>query len=113
RFLQVLRPGGTGATRAAGRRVVQLPDGFVAPVVRPALGEDALSLALRAWRTERARAEAMPPYVIAHDTTLIAIAEARPRTLSALRRVKGMGPQKVEKYGEELLSVIEAAGSDG
>jgi superfamily II DNA helicase RecQ len=65
--------------------------------------------ALRAWRTARARQEAMPPYVIAHDATLLAIAEARPRTMAGLRRVKGMGPAKLEKYGEELLAVIEAA----
>ena len=51
----------------------------------------------------------MPPYVIAHDATLLAIAEARPRTMAGLRRVKGMGPAKLEKYGEELLAVIEAA----
>jgi len=50
----------------------------------------------------------MPAFVIAHDTTLAAIAEARPRSLAALRRVKGMGPQKLEKYGEEILAVIEA-----
>ena len=57
----------------------------------------------------QARQEAMPPYVIAHDATLLAIAEARPRTMAGLRRVKGMGPAKLEKYGEELLAVIEAA----
>jgi len=71
--------------------------------------DDPVFEALRAWRTARARQEAMPPYVIAHDATLLAIAEARPRTMAGLRRVKGMGPAKLEKYGEELLAVIEAA----
>ena len=33
----------------------------------------------------------------------------RPRTLAGLRRVKGMGPAKLEKYGDEILAVIEAA----
>jgi superfamily II DNA helicase RecQ len=51
----------------------------------------------------------MPPYVIAHDATLMAIAEDRPRTMAGLRRVKGMGPAKLEKYGDEILAVIEAA----
>ena len=50
----------------------------------------------------------MPPYVIAHDATLAAIAEARPRTLAALRRVKGMGPAKLEQYGDEILEVVVA-----
>jgi superfamily II DNA helicase RecQ len=65
--------------------------------------------ALRTWRTAKAREEAMPPYVIAHDATLQAIAEGRPRTMAGLRRVKGMGPAKLEKYGDEILAVIEAA----
>ena len=49
----------------------------------------------------------MPAYVVAHDTTLAEIAEVRPRTLPALRRVKGMGPAKLELYGPEILAVIE------
>ena len=49
---------------------------------------------------------ACPPYVIAHDSTLAAIAEARPASLSALRRVKGMGPAKLEKYGDGILDVL-------
>jgi ATP-dependent DNA helicase RecQ len=89
--------------------VTDLGDGFAAPPPKPALGSDPLSVALRQWRFERARTDGMPAYVIAHDTTLAAIAEARPRSLAALRRVKGMGPQKLEKYGAELLAVIEAA----
>jgi len=52
----------------------------------------------------------MPPYVIAHDATLRAIADANPRSLAALNRVKGMGPQKVDKYGDEILAILAAAG---
>ena len=48
----------------------------------------------------------MPAYVIAHDATLAAIAEARPATLAGLRRVKGMGPAKLEKYGDGILEVL-------
>jgi superfamily II DNA helicase RecQ len=48
--------------------------------------------------------------VVAHDSTLAAIAEARPRSLSALRRVKGMGPTKLEKYGDGILEVLERVG---
>ena len=51
----------------------------------------------------------MPAYVIAHDSTLAAIAESRPATLAALRRVKGMGPTKLEKYGDGILEVLAAA----
>ena len=89
--------------------MIDLGDGFAPPSPKPALGSDPVSVALRQWRFERAKADGMPAFVIAHDSTLAAIAEARPRSLAALRRVKGMGPQKLEKYGEEILAVIEAA----
>jgi DNA helicase-2/ATP-dependent DNA helicase PcrA len=88
-----------------------LPDGFAAP--RPRLRDDdsPLLAALRTWRTTRARADATPAFVVAHDSMLTALAEARPTSLAALRRVKGMGPAKLEKYGAEILAVI--AGSEG
>ena len=100
RFLLDLRP----------RRVVHVPGAPIA-VPKPSASKrdagDPLFVALREWRTGAARDEAMPPYVIAHDATLSAIAEARPRSLAALRRVKGMGPAKLEKYGDEILAVVE------
>lgn len=68
--------------------------------------QDPLRDALRAWRTARANADAMPPYVIAHDSLLDAIVEQRPPSVAALRRLKGMGPAKLERYGEELLELV-------
>jgi ATP-dependent DNA helicase RecQ len=72
--------------------------------------DDGLLDALRLWRRQRATADGVPAYVVAHDTTLAEIAGERPRSLPALRRVRGMGPMKLERYGKEILSVIEAAG---
>jgi ATP-dependent DNA helicase RecQ len=67
--------------------------------------------ALRAWRTERARKDGMPPYIVLHDRTLLAIAAAQPSSLVALRQVDGIGPAKLELYGEDILAVVaEAAG---
>jgi ATP-dependent DNA helicase RecQ len=63
--------------------------------------------ALRAWRTLRARSDDVPAFVIAHDATLRAIADARPTTLAALGRVKGMGPTKLDRYGPEILAALE------
>jgi len=86
------------------RRVVILPSAGLAapsdPADRPFLE------ALRHWRRDRAKADAVPAYVVAHDSTLIAIAEARPRTIAALRRVKGVGPAKLERYGAEILEIV-------
>ena len=55
--------------------------------------------ALRAWRLERARADAVPPYVIFHDRTLTAVAERRPRDLADLATIPGIGPAKLDRYG--------------
>ena len=63
--------------------------------------------ALRAWRSERARADAVPAYVVAHDATLRSIAEAQPGSLAALGLVKGMGPARLERYGAEILLTLE------
>ena len=40
---------------------------------------------------------------------LLAIAEGKPASLAALRRIKGMGPTKLERYGDEILGVIAAS----
>ena len=81
-----------------------------APLATAATPDDSLLEALRRWRRERAAADAVPAYVVAHDTTLAEIADVRPRSLPALRRVRGMGPAKLERYGPEILAVIEGAG---
>jgi DNA helicase-2/ATP-dependent DNA helicase PcrA len=68
--------------------------------------------ALRAWRRRRAIDDDVPAFVVAHDTTLRAIADARPATLAALAGVKGMGPTKLERYGEEILAAVAGAAAD-
>jgi DNA helicase-2/ATP-dependent DNA helicase PcrA len=70
---------------------------------------DPLFDALRAWRAERARADGVPAYVVAHDSTLVAIAEARPRSLEFLALVKGLGPTKLDRYGADILAVVGRA----
>ncbi len=113
RFLAALDPAKPKAPRSAGAagrgssRARVLPG---APVAEPAAPDDALLEALRRWRRERASADGVPAYVVAHDTTLAEIADVRPRSLPALRRVRGMGPMKLERYGPEILAVIDRAG---
>ena len=64
---------------------------------------------LRRWRLETARAAGVPAYVVFHDTTLTAIASARPTSLAELLRVSGVGEAKLRKYGDEVLDVLRAA----
>jgi DNA helicase-2/ATP-dependent DNA helicase PcrA len=62
--------------------------------------------ALKAWRLERARRDEVPAYVVFHDATLEEIARRRPRQLWELAKVSGVGPTKLERYGDELLTTL-------
>jgi ATP-dependent DNA helicase RecQ len=73
---------------------------------KPAAVESPLLNRLKAWRLGEARAQAVPPYVVFHDSTLAAIAEARPTSLEALAGISGMGTKKLERYGAALLDVL-------
>jgi DNA helicase-2/ATP-dependent DNA helicase PcrA len=107
RFLLDLRP---RATMAAGAPRVRDLGGPPMPARRPRAGDDAdpAFAALREWRLSTARAEGIAAFIVAHDSVLAAIAEARPASLAALRRVKGMGPTKLEKYGDGILEALAA-----
>jgi ATP-dependent DNA helicase RecQ len=59
--------------------------------------------ALREWRATTARGQNVPAYVIFHDATLRAIAEADPADLDELARIPGIGSTKLERYGEAVL----------
>jgi DNA helicase-2/ATP-dependent DNA helicase PcrA len=64
---------------------------------------------LKQWRLERAKADEVPAYLVFHNSTLEQIAERDPRTLSELASVPGVGPTKLERYGEEVLAALAAA----
>ncbi|AWV08181.1 ATP-dependent DNA helicase RecQ [Lysobacter maris] len=69
------------------------------------LDSDALARfrALREWRSELAREQSVPAYVIFHDSTLRAIAEADPSDARDLAGIPGIGERKLERYGDDLL----------
>ncbi len=68
---------------------------------------DPLFQRLKAWRAEQARAQAVPPYVVFHDSTLSAIAAAQPRDLETLSTIGGIGTKKLERYGPALLRLLK------
>ncbi len=68
---------------------------------------DPLFERLRRWRRDRAASDGVPPYVVFHDKTLAAIAEAKPTSSAALREIAGVGPAKVERYADDVLAVVE------
>ena len=111
-----------GLVEASGALVeVTTPDGFrvlhVDPSAAPpriATGgsvdvDEDLVARLRSWRLERSQEDAVPAYVVLHDATLRELAAVRPQTLGELAGVKGFGPVKVDRYGDDLLAVLATA----
>ena len=74
------------------------------------LGPDAMVrfINLKAWRAEVAREHNLPAYVIFHDATLAAIAEADPQSLADLQGISGIGAKKLEAYGEQVMRACRA-----
>ena len=94
-------PAITRPSRAAAARALSAP-------AMPTAGSSDLFEALRAWRAEVAKAQAVPPYVIFHDTVLRDVAAVQPATLDALGEIKGVGTSKLERYGAALLKLLQA-----
>jgi DNA helicase-2/ATP-dependent DNA helicase PcrA len=76
---------------AKPRPTVERPEGFEA---------------LKAWRLERSRRDDVPAYVVFHNSTLEEIAGRRPRSLAELAAVPGVGPAKLDRYGEDVLAAL-------
>lgn len=74
---------------------------------------EALAARLREWRAVEAKRLRVPAYVVLHDKTLKALAQVRPGNPRELLAVDGMGPAKVEKFGEAILGLCGAAGRVG
>jgi hypothetical protein len=66
-------------------------------------------LALREWRSERASKEGKPPFLFLHDRTLEEMARCMPSSMTTLAQVNGIGPAKLESYGDELLAIVASA----
>jgi DNA helicase II / ATP-dependent DNA helicase PcrA len=62
--------------------------------------------ALKHWRLQRAKSDEIPAYVVFHNSTLAEIAAQRPRTVGELASVAGVGPAKLERYGEDVLAAL-------
>jgi hypothetical protein len=86
--------------RTAATRSVEDTSGIIQ---HPALFNN-----LKTWRDHKSRETNMPQYMIIPQNTLSTLTNFLPQTTQALRKVKGMGKIKTEKYGDELLSIIQA-----
>jgi ATP-dependent DNA helicase RecQ len=71
------------------------------------VGSESLFEELRKKRLELAKAQNLPPYVIFHDTTLRELANIKPQSLADMRSITGIGEQKLSRYGEQFLKIIQ------
>jgi ATP-dependent DNA helicase RecQ len=94
---------GSGSGSVGGSGLGALPENVDA----------SLLAALKAWRLQQARDQAVPPYVVFHDRTLLEIAARLPADLEALSQVSGVGAAKLERYGQAVLQVLQSAAGAG
>jgi DNA helicase II / ATP-dependent DNA helicase PcrA len=80
-----------------------------APLGVSSEADPAVISALKAWRLERSKQDGVPAYVVFPNTTLEAIALAMPTTERELVAVPGMGPRRVELYGDEVIAAVDGA----
>lgn len=97
-------------SQPAGRTRRERGSRGATPAVAAALDSagQARFAALKAWRSEVAKAHNLPAYIIFPDATLAAIAALNPHSLEALQDVSGIGAKKLESYGAQVLDVLQA-----
>jgi DNA helicase II / ATP-dependent DNA helicase PcrA len=119
RFLTPLLPeserapaGGRSRSKVARCRECSQPLGTAVEKKRgrcahhPVRYDEGLFERLKAWRLERAHDDEVPAYVVFTDATLELIAEHKPGNETALRAISGVGPNKIEKYGDDVLALV-------
>ena len=88
------------------RKVSKAGRGANAKEAYVAVSEDPLWYLLKDKRTELARDQGVPPYLIFHDSTLLEFLNRRPTNLSQMANISGVGQAKLERYGEAFLQVL-------
>jgi hypothetical protein len=91
----------------AARRLRQDGD----PFVGMSADDRRVGDALRQWRSQRARKDGVPPYLVLTNRELVRVAHNRPPSFAALQALDGIGPGRVERYGQGILEVLLRCGA--
>ncbi|MBK8831450.1 MAG: HRDC domain-containing protein [Saprospiraceae bacterium] len=70
--------------------------------------EKSIYAALRLWRKDRANEINLPEFMVCHNATLMTVAKEKPQDLLALSKIKGLGDQKIAKYGDDIVAILNA-----
>lgn len=71
--------------------------------------QKAVYLALKEWRSEVAQEKNLPSYTICHNSELLNIVVQKPNSMNDFRKIKGFGDVKIEKYGNDILNILNAS----
>jgi len=98
-----------GSIRRKGKKGKKSPDRaieqvrFEAPAIQV---NEELREFVREWRRTLARENSIAAFVVLHDTTIDELCRKKPKTMRELGTISGLGAQKCEKYGEEILRLF-------
>lgn len=63
---------------------------------------------LKQWRQDKATQLNIPNFMVCHNTELLTIAKIKPHTLDELLKIKGFGGQKIAKFGDDIIAVLNS-----
>ncbi|HHN78366.1 MAG TPA: hypothetical protein ENK11_06820, partial [Phycisphaerales bacterium] len=95
------QPGGAGVATGSARSGASGRSGR-----RPARYGGDIARALDNYRKRKARALGWKTYMVFQRKVILAIDREEPDSLEALARIPGLGPAKIERFGEDVLSVV-------
>ena len=90
----------------APRKEIAATANFAAEPIKLTAEQENSYNALRTWRNERASRDGVPPYLIAHNDSLMQMATMSIKTHEDLLQIKGLGEKRVQKYGDEILRIL-------
>ena len=64
--------------------------------------------AFKIWRQTKANELNLPAYMICSNSELISLAKTRPETIEQLIKIKGFGEQKIAKFGDEIIALLNS-----
>jgi superfamily II DNA helicase RecQ len=70
--------------------------------------EKGIFSALKQWRQDKATQLNIPNFMVCHNTELMTIAKVKPQTLNELSKIKGFGGQKITKFGDDILALLNS-----
>jgi ATP-dependent DNA helicase RecQ len=95
-----------GAVRSMPSKRLEQYDGGYSGFMASDVNEEMMDY-LREWRRNKAKEKGVAAFIVVHDSTLEALCRVQPKTHDQLLLVSGIGENKAQLYGEEILSALK------